>query len=420
VTGSPPLDRPFHIMAKPIGSACNLDCEYCYYLEKEKLYPGRGNPRMTEATLERFIRDYIAAQPTDIVTFAWQGGEPTLLGLEFFRKAVALQRRYAGSKRIENALQTNGTLLDAEWCSFFREHGFLVGVSIDGPRKLHDAYRVDKGRRPTFDRVMRGINLLREHGVEFNTLTVVHRDNAKRPAEVYRFLKEIGSGFIQFIPLVERRAVAGTPHGLKLAEPPLSEPGEAEGECEPVTSWSVRPEAFGEFLVAVFDEWVREDVGRVFVQIFDGSLGKWMGMPGGVCVFAETCGDALAMESNGDVYSCDHYVYPRYRLGNLLEQPLPELARADSQRRFGQAKLDSLPRQCRECHVRFACNGDCPKHRFMQTRDGEPGLSYLCAGYKRFFAHIDPYMQEMAGLLRRGMPPAMIMDIVHDGSRFRR
>ena len=406
VMPDPPVSSatPFHIMAKPIGPICNLDCAYCFYLEKEKLYPETRQFRMDDEALARFVCQYIDANPGPEVTFAWQGGEPTLMGLPFFERMVALQREHAtAGKRIVNALQTNGTLLDEEWCEFLGRHDFLVGLSVDGPRELHDRYRVDKRGRPTFDQVMAGLDLLRRHNVEFNTLTVVHAQNAKEPSEVYRFLREHGSGYIQFIPLVERRGLDG---GLLALAPPPDEDGDAE---PPVTPWSVGAEDYGRFLSAVFDEWVCEDVGRVFVQSFDVALGLWMGLPSSACYFAETCGRALAIEHNGDLYACDHYVYPEYRRGNIADTDMASLVDSSAQEKFGDDKRDTLPKYCRECDVRFACNGECPKHRFITTPDGEPGLNYLCAGYKRFFRHIDPYMRTMAELLRSGRPAADIM-----------
>jgi uncharacterized protein len=402
---------PFHLMTKPMGSKCNLDCTYCFYLEKEKLYPEATPLRMTPAVLEAYVRDYIAAQPGGTVSFAWQGGEPTLAGVEFFRRAVALQQRYGQGRRIENAFQTNGTLLDDEWGDFLAREKFLVGLSVDGPAPLHDAYRVDRGRQPTFDRVMAGLAVLKKHGVEFNTLTTVHRKNATRPLEVYRFLREVGSGYVQFIPIVERHAdaVAAERNGLWLAPPPDHE--DAAALDAQVTEWSVRPGDFGNFLSTIFDEWVRRDVGRVFVQQFDAALANWAGEPAGVCVFSENCGRALAIEHNGDVFSCDHYVYPRYRLGNLLNQSLGAMVDSPQQTEFGLAKSKTLPRYCRECPVRFACHGECPKHRFLRTPHGEPGLNYLCAGYKKFFTHVDSPMRTMAALLAMGRAPAEIMGL---------
>ncbi|MFP5227290.1 MAG: anaerobic sulfatase maturase [Acidobacteriota bacterium] len=395
----------FHVMTKPIGPICNLDCSYCFYLEKEKLYPGTRQWAMAPEILERYIEQYIAAQPLDEVHFAWQGGEPTLLGVDFFRNVVALQQRYASGKTVHNALQTNGTLLDDAWCEFLAENRFLVGLSIDGPRELHDAWRVDKGGAPTFDRVMRGLTRLKAHQVDFNTLTVVHRRNSQHPREVYRFLRETGSGFIQFIPVVERRTAHPDADGLVLIQPASHQPAQ-------VTEWSVEPLAYGKFLSEIFDEWVKHDVGRVFVQQFDVALESWMGMEASLCVFRRTCGSALAMEHTGDLYSCDHFVYPENRLGNLADDDLSHMAHSDQQKKFGRDKLDALPRMCRTCDVRFACNGECPKHRFLTTPDGEPGLNYLCAGYKHFFHHIDPHMQFMAAELRAGRPPAGIMQLL--------
>ncbi len=443
-------------MTKPIGPICNLDCKYCFYLEKEKLYPdsprgvvdGSGlgetgglTPRgkrqwwMSDAVLEEYTRQYLEAQPGPEIYFAWQGGEPTLLGVDFFRKAVALQRQFAGGKTISNALQTNGTLLDDAWCEFLAAEKFLVGLSIDGPRKLHDRYRVDKGQKPTFDRVMHGLELLKRHRVEFNTLTVVHRANSQQPLEVYRFLKSIGSRFLQFIPLVERAAPAEMKtRGYDFAEPPLPpagsagisagensspapEPASRDAGAPGVTGWSVAAEQYGNFLCAIFDEWVRRDVGNIFVQLFDVALGNWMGLGSSLCVFAEKCGAALAVEHNGDLYSCDHYVYPKYHLGNLMNQSLGEMAHSAQQVKFGNDKSDLLPQFCRRCEVRFACHGECPKHRFIKTPDGEDGLNYLCPAYKKFFNHIDPHMKTMARLLREGRAAAEIMEMLPDAGR---
>jgi uncharacterized protein len=400
-----PAPRGFHVMTKPIGPLCNLDCKYCFYLEKTSLYPETRDFRMSEEVLESYVRQYIEAQDVPEISFAWQGGEPTLLGVPFFRKVVELQRKFCPpNKRILNAFQTNGTLLDDEWCAFLAENDFLIGLSVDGPRDLHDRYRVDHMARPSLDQVMRAAALLKQHDVAFNTLTVVHRYNVERPLEVYRFLKEHGSGYMQFIPLVERVG-----QGAALAGPPdLS----ADEHSSPVTPWSVPSAAYGDFLCAVFDEWVRRDVGEVFVQIFDVQLGIWAGLPSSLCVFGETCGRSLALEHNGDLYSCDHFVYPQFHVGNILERPLVELVYSPFQKQFGQDKQDTLPRYCRECEFRFACNGECPKHRFVRTPDGEPGLNYLCRGYKRFFRHIAPYMEAMADLLRAGRPAADIMRLL--------
>jgi uncharacterized protein len=400
-----PARAPFHLMTKPMGSKCNLDCNYCFYLEKERLYPGSSGFRMKLEVLESYIRDYITAQPGSIVSFAWQGGEPTLAGVDFFRTAVALQQRYADGRTIENAFQTNGTLLDDEWGAFLAENHFLVGVSIDGPAHLHDAYRVDRGGQPTFTQVMRGLDFLKKHHVDFNTLTTVHRKNSRQAMEVYRFLRNIGSSYLQFIPIVERNAADNDDSGLWLAPPP----DHGSGLDEQVTEWSVRPVEFGQFLCTIFDDWVQRDVGRIFVQQFDAALANWAGEPAGVCVFSAECGRALAVEHNGDIYSCDHYVYPRYKLGNLMNQSLAAMADSPAQTAFGRDKSSTLPRYCRECSVRFACHGECPKHRFLQTPHGEPGLNYLCAGYKKFFTHIAPAMSTMAALLGNGHAPAEIM-----------
>lgn len=393
-------------MTKPIGALCNLACRYCFYLEKAQLYPGSGDFRMKPELLEAYVRNHLAAQPGGEVHFTWQGGEPTLLGVPFFRQVVALQRKYAEGRVVHNALQTNAVLLDEEWAAFLAQEKFLVGVSIDGPRELHDAFRVDRGENPTFDRVIAGIELLQRHGVEFNTLTAVHRRNAKHPLRVYRFLREIGSGYIQFIPIVERSAPQNAA-GLWLAAPPQPVTG-AELDTQ-VTEWTVRPADFGEFLCTIFDAWVQRDVGRVFVQHFDAALANWVGVPPGVCVFAPKCGRALAVEHNGDVYSCDHYVYPEYKLGNVAQDPLATLVDSPAQVAFGDAKSATLPRYCRECPVRFACHGECPKHRFLRTPEGEPGLNYLCHAYRRFFTHIDSPMRTMARLLQTRHAPAAIM-----------
>lgn len=388
------MDSPaaFHLMTKPRGAICNLDCAYCYFLSKELLYPG-SRFRMAHDLLEEYTRQYIAAQHVPEVTFTWQGGEPTLMGLDFFRLALKLQHKYRRSgMRIHNTLQTNGTTLDDEWCLFFKQHDFLIGVSVDGPHDLHDTYRVDKGGKPTFDRVMDGIALLKKHRVPFNVLTTLHAANAGDPLRVYRFLRdEIGAQWLQFIPIVERDNATGFQEGQE------------------VTGRSLSGHQYGAFLIAVFDEWVRRDVGRVYVQIFDVSLAAWVGERPGLCIFEETCGTALAMEHNGDVYSCDHYVEPAHKLGNLQDIPLLEMVGSAQQRQFGLHKRDSLPRYCRECPVRFVCNGGCPKDRILTTPDGEPGLNYLCDGYKAFFTHIDQPMRFMTAELRAGRPPANIM-----------
>jgi uncharacterized protein len=400
----------FHVIAKPVGPICNLDCRYCFYLEKERIYPdnkGMAAWAMRGEVLESFVRQYIEAQEVPVVSFAWQGGEPTLLGIDFFRRAVELQKKYSGGKRVENGFQTNGVLLDDRWCEFLAANRFLVGLSIDGPSGLHDSYRVDRGGKPTLPAVMKAASLLKKHAVDFNSLTVVQRHNADSPLEVYRFLKEIGSGFMQFIPGVGRCASTVPPDGLALVSPGYrAEAG--------VTEWSVRPLQYGNFLCAVFDEWVRRDVGRCFVQLFDVALESWCGLEPALCVYRRTCGEAMAIEHNGDLYSCDHYVYPANRLGNIADRPLASMAASEQQREFGGNKLESLPRYCRECEVRFACNGECPKNRFVTTPEGEEGLNYLCAGLRRFFHHVDPHMRFMAGELREQRAPANVMSWVRE------
>jgi len=382
----------FQVMIKPRGAVCNLDCRYCFYLHKEKLYPDSGS-RMSDEMLERHVRQHIEAHRVPEVTFTWQGGEPTLMGLDFFRRALELQRRHRKpGMLIQNAFQTNGTTLDEAWCRFFKKNGWLVGVSLDGPRDIHDAYRRDKGGAPTFDRVVAGIALLKQFGVEFNILACVHAASAGRGLEVYRCLRdEIEARMIQFIPVVERDNATGF-----------------QGESA-VTDRSITGTRYGEFLVAVFDEWVRHDVGRVFVQIFDVALGVWFGQPSTLCVFAQTCGDALALEHNGDLFSCDHFVEPKHRLGNIADTPLVDLVASPQQRAFGRRKREALPRSCRQCTVRFICNGGCPKDRFLATPTGEPGLNYLCEGLKAFFTHVDRPMTLMADLLRQRRSPAGVM-----------
>ena len=396
--------NPFHVMAKPHGPICNLDCTYCYYLEKENLYAAKGRDyRMSDTVLESYIRQYIQSQPAQHVSFAWQGGEPTLLGVPFFERVLELQKKYAGDKLVDNAFQTNGTLLDDAWGEFLARNKFLIGLSVDGPAEIHDAYRVDKGGQPTFARVMRGLDILKKHGVEFNTLTVINRKNSYHARQVYRFLKEIGSKYLQFIPIVEQVAATPDPNGLMLLKPYAR-------QKTTVSEWSVEPLQFGKFLSTVFDEWVLSDVGRVFVQIFDVALESWSGLPQSLCVFAPQCGKALAVEHNGDLYSCDHFVYPENKLGNIMERAMSGLVNSPQQARFGSAKATSLPSDCQKCDVRFACNGECPKHRFNTTASGEYGLNYLCAGYKHFFHHIDPYMRFMANELRQDGSPARVME----------
>jgi uncharacterized protein len=400
-----PASRPypaFHVIAKPSGPICNLDCHYCFYLEKERLYPGTDQWRMPPDVLENYVRQYIAAQDAPQVDFTWQGGEPTLLGLEFFENVVRLQEKYAYGRRITNALQTNAVLIDDAWAAFLAQHQFLVGVSIDGPEELHNRFRPFKSGRGSFAEVLRGLQCLQRAGAEFNTLTAVNSVNSHHPLEVYRFLKEIGSRYLQFMPVVERAAAQPTPEGLSLVPPSFAEQAA-------VTPWSVEPLQYGLFLTAIFDEWVQHDVARCFVQLFDVALENWLGLTPALCIFRETCGAALAIEHNGDVYSCDHFVYPEHRLGNIQQAGLEVLVNSPQQVTFGNNKRDRLPQYCRDCEVRFACQGECPQHRFVQTPDGEAGLNYLCAGYKHFFHHIDPYMKFMAGELQSQRPPANVM-----------
>jgi uncharacterized protein len=385
----------FHVLSKPSGATCNLDCTYCFFLSKEKLYPD-SRFRMSDETLETYIRQLIESQRTPEVTIAWQGGEPTLMGLDFFKRAIDIVNTYARSDvAVQHTMQTNGILLNDAWCEFFREQHFLIGLSLDGPQAMHDTYRVDKGGAPTFHKVLRAARLLQEHQVEFNILTTVNAANADHPLEVYRFLRdEVGTHFMQFIPIVER----------------INEHGEIGfQEGNQVSERSVKPEQWGTFLITIFDEWVRRDVGTVFVQMFDAALASWYGAPPALCIFAETCGNALALEHNGDLYSCDHFVEPKYLLGNIKDKHMIELVASDKQLQFGLHKRDSLPHYCRECEVRFACHGECPKNRFIETPDGEPGLNYLCAGYKAFFIHVDKPMRIMAELLRRNRAPAEVM-----------
>ena len=377
----------FHLLAKPTGAICKLDCQYCFFLEKEQLYPG-SKFRMDNDLLETYIRQLLDSHQTPEVTIAWQGGEPTLMGMEFFQRSIALVNQYKKpGQQINHTLQTNGTQLNDEWGQFFKQNNFLIGLSIDGPQHLHDTYRIDKRGRGTFEHVMQGWQVLKNHQVDFNILCTVNATNGDYPLEVYHFFRdELGADFIQFIPIIERVNEDGST---------LIQSGDQ------VTERSVKPEQFGQFLIRIFDEWVRRDVGKVFIQHFDAALANWVGVPPSVCIFSKTCGNALALEHNGDLYSCDHFVEPDYKLGNIQETPMIELVASPQQRQFGQAKLDSLPHYCRTCEVRFACNGGCPKNRFIETPDGEPGLNYLCAGYKAFFIHIDRPMKMMATLLRQ-------------------
>jgi uncharacterized protein len=405
VADAPPA---FHLLAKPTGAVCNLDCSYCFFLSKELLYPG-SRFRMAEELLETYIRQLIESHArSPEVVIAWQGGEPTLMGLDFFRRSVELAELHLlPRQRAVYTIQTNGTLLDEEWAAFFKKHDFLVGISIDGPRELHDAYRVNKGGAGSFDQVMRGLEFLESAGVEWNALTTVHAANGDRGLEVYRFLRDsCKAGFVQFIPIIERVAEAGddgTVPWTSWRDRPLY-----VQDGRRVTGRSVTAEQYGRFLIDVFEEWVRRDVGEVYVQMFDVALANWVGEPPGLCVHSETCGLALALEHTGDLYSCDHFVEPRYRLGNIKETHMLELVSSQQQRQFGRDKHDQLPGYCRSCDVRFACHGGCPKDRFIETPDGEPNLNYLCGGFKAFFHHVDRPMRVMGALLAQGKAPSEI------------
>ena len=396
------------MVAKPIGPLCNLSCEYCFYLEKQALFGAGEKYRMTDEVLSRFITNYIGSQPTPAVEFVWQGGEPTLLGVGFFKRVIELQRPFVGTKTITNSLQTNGTLLTDEWCDFLRKNNIMVGISLDGPRQIHDLYRRDNEGSGTFDRVMRGLRLLQKHGVDYNVMACVARETAKHPLDVYRFFKDEGVEFIQFTPVVERMPDKQNDRpGLRLAGPASLD--KEEGETE-VTPWTVIPGEYGDFLIAIYEEWVRNDVGGVFVMNFEWALNAWIGNPSPVCVHADRCGRSLTIEHNGDVYACDHCVYPEYRLGSIMTDTLAEMASRSLRSGFGARKETALPRWCRECEVLAACRGGCPKHRFAATYYDEPGLHYLCEGYRKFFLHIRKYCHAMTQLLENGLPASRIMD----------
>lgn len=386
--------QAFNIMIKPAGSLCNLRCRYCYYLDKADIYGGK-EPRMTYEMLETFIREYIAANDVPEVVFNWHGGEPLLMGLDFYRKALELQRKYAAGKKINNTLQTNGTLVSSEWARFFRENEFLIGVSLDGPKDVHDCYRAGKGGGSTFERVVKGIAELYKAGVDYNIMTTVNSKSEGRGLEIYQFLKGAGTRFIQFMPVLEH-----------VKDGRIVSPDEEGSQIAP---WSVSAEGFGRFLCDIFDYWVRHDVGRVFVNQFDSTLALWCGVQPGICTFAETCGGNTVIEHNGDLYPCDHFVYEDYRIGNVLETDLRTLMASEKQIRFGIDKRNGLPKKCVTCRWYFACHGECPKHRFNRTDSGEPGLNALCDGYSMFFSHVAPYMERMKQLLSEGRPPADIM-----------
>ena len=398
-----PFAKPLYVMLKPAGAHCNLACKYCYYLEKNKLYPTAQRHLMSDEILEQFTREYIEAQTMNQVLFTWHGGEPLLRSIDFYRKALALQQKYAGGRRIDNVIQTNGTLLTDEWCEFFAQNHWLVGISIDGPQPYHDHYRLTAAGKPSWKKVMQGIKLLKKHGVEWNAMAVVNAYNANHPLEFYRFFKENGCQFLQFTPIVER--LTRHEDGRTLAS--LADKDEIS-----LSEASVTPEQWGYFLCAIFDEWVRKDVGKIFVEIFDCTLANWMGISPGICAYSKECGHAGVMEHNGDVYSCDHFVFPEYKLGNIRDHSLIDMLYGEQQQEFSRLKHSSLPRQCKECDMEFACHGECPKNRFMKDKYGDSGLNYLCPGYYHYYQHVAPYMDYMKQELMSQRPPSNIMKVI--------
>ena len=398
-----PFAKPLYVMLKPAGAHCNLACKYCYYLEKNKLYPTAQRHLMSDEMLEQFTREYIEAQTMNQVLFTWHGGEPLLRSIDFYRKALSLQQKYAGGRHIDNVIQTNGTLLTDEWCEFFAQNHWLVGISIDGPQPDHDHYRLTAAGKPSWKKVMQGIKLLKKHGVEWNAMAVVNAYNANHPLEFYRFFKENGCQFLQFTPIVER--LTRHEDGRTLAS--LADKDEIS-----LSEASVTPEQWGYFLCAIFDEWVRKDVGKIFVEIFDCTLANWMGISPGICAYSKECGHAGVMEHNGDVYSCDHFVFPEYKLGNIRDHSLIDMLYGEQQQEFSRLKHSSLPRQCKECDMEFACHGECPKNRFMKDKYGDSGLNYLCPGYYHYYQHVAPYMDYMKQELMAQRPPSNIMKVV--------
>ena len=398
-----PFAKPLYVMLKPTGAHCNLACKYCYYLEKNKLYPTAQRHLMSDEMLEQFTREYIEAQTMNQVLFTWHGGEPLLRSIDFYRKALSLQQKYAGGRRIDNVIQTNGTLLTDEWCEFFAQNHWLVGISIDGPQPYHDHYRLTAAGKPSWKKVMQGIKLLKKHGVEWNAMAVVNAYNVNHPLEFYRFFKENGCQFLQFTPIVER--LTRHEDGRTLAS--LADKDEIS-----LSEASVTPEQWGYFLCAIFDEWVRKDVGKIFVEIFDCTLANWMGVSPGICAYSKECGHAGVMEHNGDVYSCDHFVFPEYKLGNIRDHSLIDMLYGEQQQEFSRLKHSSLPRQCKECDMEFACHGECPKNRFMKDKYGDSGLNYLCPGYYHYYQHVAPYMDYMKQELMAQRPPSNIMKVV--------
>lgn len=401
-----PFSRPLYVMTKPAGASCNLACEYCYYLEKLQLYRHDTRHVMSDEMLERFVKQYIESQTMQQVLFCWHGGETLMRPLSFYEKVVRLQRQYAQGRQIDNVIQTNGTMIDDRWAQFFHDQGWLVGVSIDGPEEFHDEYRRNKAGRPSWRQVMKGINCLNKHQVEWNAMAVVNDFNADYPHDFYQFFKDIGCHYLQFTPIVER--ISPHPDRRHLAS--MADDVQAE-----LADFSVTPEQWGHFLCTVFDQWVRNDVGSTFVQLFDTTLANWMGMDGSLCTMARECGHAGVMEYNGDVYSCDHFVFPEYKLGNIRDNTLTEMMYSERQQAFGQNKYRSLPQQCKSCQYLFACHGECPKNRFSETAQGEPGLNYLCQGYYRFFEHVAPYMDFMKRELTAHRPPSNVMEAIKNG-----
>lgn len=398
-----PFAKPLYVMLKPAGAHCNLACKYCYYLEKNNLYQNSHRHLMSDEMLEQFTREYIEAQTMPQVLFTWHGGEPLMRSIDFYKKALALQKKYAHGKQIDNVIQTNGTLLTDEWCEFFAKNHWLVGISIDGPQEYHDHYRVTPAGKPSWEKVMQGIQLLKKHRVEWNAMAVVNAYNAEHPLEFYHFFRDNGCQYLQFTPIVERL----TEHedGRTLAS--LADDREI-----PLADASVTPQQWGNFLCTIFDDWVRHDVGKTFVEIFDCTLANWMGVLPGICAYSKECGHAGVMEHNGDVYSCDHFVFPEYKLGNIREQSLIDMLYGEKQQAFSRLKHTSLPRQCKECDMEFACHGECPKNRFEKDKYGEPGLNYLCQGYYQYYTHVAPYMDFMKRELLAQRPPANIMNVL--------
>jgi uncharacterized protein len=411
--------KSYAIIAKPIGPICNLNCSYCYYNDKKSLYPGTKSFRMTTEILKTFIKQYIEAQDTPEIQFVWQGGEPTLMGVDFFRKIIEIQNQYSAGKKISNAIQTNGILLDDEWCEFLAANQFLVGVSIDGPEKFHDYYRRDFDNQPTFKKVIQSVERLKHHGASFNTVTVVNNMNVQYPQEVYRFLKDLGEGFIQFIPVIERTCENDKTDMSSAPDLPLKPTLKPNFKitASGLSQWSVTPESFADFYIQIFNEWIKKDIGDYFVQFFDVALNNWMGIPSPLCTFSKSCRNSGVIEHNGDIYTCDHYVYPEYKLGNIMDSDIVQIM--DSQKDIEPIKIETLPGYCKKCEYLFACNGGCPRHRFIESPDGETGLNYLCPAYKKIFKHMSPYLDLMKKLLKSGRPAYLVKDYINKYPEFK-